>query len=169
MSTLSSAFQQHTLEQLLRRYPDLDTLAIETCASFFECVNHIYDAYGVLLSRYGLSTGRFTILAILFAHQDQRITPSDCADRAGVTRATMTGLLDGLERDGLILRELSQIDRRMFTIQLTPKSLELLKVVLPDYFQRTAILTNGFTQVERLIFTALITKIHCNIHALLDP
>ncbi len=38
---------------------------------------------------------------------------------AGVTRATMTGLIDTLERDGLVMREPDPVDRRMMFVQLT--------------------------------------------------
>ena len=40
--------------------------------------------------------------------------------RAGVTRATITGLLDGLERDALVVRAASAHDRRRLTVRLTP-------------------------------------------------
>jgi DNA-binding MarR family transcriptional regulator len=169
MFMLSSTFQKQTLDNLFRQYPHLDIAAAGTCAAYFQCMNQINDAHGVFLARYGLSTGRFTVLAILFAHRDQVITPSECANLTGVTRATMTGLLDGLERDGLIHREASQVDRRTVAVQLTEKSLKLLQEVMPDYFHRTTALVKDLTEIECLLLTALVAKISGNIHILLDP
>ena len=43
------------------------------------------------------------------------------AERAGVTRATVTGLLDGLERDGFLRREADEVDRRRVQVLLSAK------------------------------------------------
>ena len=49
-----------------------------------------------LRHQFGLSVGRFSLLMILHRYSESELTPSDLAQRAGVTRATVTGLLDGL-------------------------------------------------------------------------
>eukprot|EP01034_Spumella_vulgaris_P017990 gene17990-22966_t len=53
------------------------------------------------LAPHNLSEGKFVLLFLL--HQmAEGLSPHELADRAGVTRATVTGLLDGLERDGFV-------------------------------------------------------------------
>ena len=54
---------------------------------------------------------------VLSAH----VVRSRLADGAGVTRATVTGLLDGLERDGFLSRQPGQEDRRKTRVKLTAK------------------------------------------------
>jgi DNA-binding MarR family transcriptional regulator len=46
------------------------------------------------------------------------LSPSELARRAGLHPATMTGVLDRLERGGWIVRERDQADRRAVTIRL---------------------------------------------------
>jgi DNA-binding MarR family transcriptional regulator len=70
------------------------------------------------LKPYHLSEGKF-VLVILLRAEPEGLSPNVLAQRAGVTRATITGLLDGLERDALVARESSLADRRMITVQLT--------------------------------------------------
>jgi DNA-binding MarR family transcriptional regulator len=46
------------------------------------------------------------------------LSPSELARRAGLHPATMTGVLDRLERGGWIVRERDQADRRAVTVRL---------------------------------------------------
>ena len=50
--------------------------------------------------------------ALLNRTPDEGQSPFDLARQSGVTRATMTGLVDGLERDGLVTRDRCPTDRR---------------------------------------------------------
>ncbi|UIJ37993.1 MarR family transcriptional regulator [Desulfobaculum bizertense] len=59
------------------------------------------------------------VLTLLMDAPESQMTPSELASKAGVTRATMTGLLDRLETEGHVTRAQSQEDRRKLTINLT--------------------------------------------------
>jgi DNA-binding MarR family transcriptional regulator len=48
----------------------------------------------------------------------------------------MTGLLDGLVRDGLVERVFDEHDRRSVSISLTDKGQAKLDDVMPDYYAR---------------------------------
>ncbi len=50
--------------------------------------------------------------------KDGPLTPSALAQRAGIHPATMTGILDRLERGGWIVRDRDQADRRSVTIRI---------------------------------------------------
>ena len=49
---------------------------------------------------------------------DGALSPTALARRAGIHPATMTGILDRLERGGWIVRDRGQADRRSVTIQI---------------------------------------------------
>lgn len=51
----------------------------------------------------------------------QRAEPREVARLAGVSRASVSGVLNTLQRDGLIVRERSSSDRRIVTVRLTPR------------------------------------------------
>ena len=60
---------------------------------------------------FGLSEGRFIVLFLLDS-VPRGVAPNKLAEQAGVTPATMTGLIDGLERDNLVNRQADPDDRR---------------------------------------------------------
>lgn len=92
------------------------------------------------LSGYGLTHGRWITLILLMREADNSARPADLAEKQGVTRATMTGLLQRLEADALIRRLPHGDDGRSITITLTDKGRTLLESVMPEYYRRVSLL-----------------------------
>ncbi len=57
------------------------------------------------------------------------MSPSELGDRLIVTRATVTGLLDSLERRGYVTRSANPADRRSLVVEITAPGLEVLQEV----------------------------------------
>ena len=58
-------------------------------------------------------------LILLFLHDQDQVTFSELSKRTGLDSATLTGIIDRLERANLILRMQKPGDRRAFLICLT--------------------------------------------------
>jgi DNA-binding MarR family transcriptional regulator len=71
----------------------------------------------------------------------------------------MTGLIDTLERDGLVRREPDPDDRRMMSVRLTPKAEDFVAALLPAHFRIMARLMAPLSETERKTLVALLTKI----------
>ena len=91
--------------------------------------------------------------------KDEASTPAALADESGVTRATMTGLLDTLEKDGVIRREADRHDRRTVLVRLTETGRALLERMLPDYFECVGRIMAPLNATERRQLVALLQKI----------
>jgi DNA-binding MarR family transcriptional regulator len=160
---------KQTILNFAKRYPELDIASIETCLAFLHTTADVYQALDVHFARYGLSRGKFTLLMQLYLADEKGLTPSECAQRADVTKATITGLLDGLERDGLVRRFPDLADRRMLRLQLTDQGRELLSQMLPDHFCRTTDLMANLTDSEKKTLIKLLNKVRTRTSAMLDP
>ncbi len=77
----------------------------------------------------------------------------------------MTGLLDGLEADGLVDRSHRKDDRRSLDIRLTKKGLQLLEKILPDHYARIAELMTPLTKAEKKQLTLLLGKMREGVAA----
>lgn len=84
-----------------------------------------------ILARYGLSEGR---LAVLLAVSDTPgIAPGQVAEQLGVTRATVTGLTDALEKSALLERSAVSGDRRSLSLRTTSAGEALVAELSPIY------------------------------------
>jgi DNA-binding MarR family transcriptional regulator len=161
------------LLEAAKEFPDLDPSAAE---AFLHLLRTGDDAAGVTehnLSEHGISTGRFGVLMLLWRSIHPRAaqllgadecvagprTPAELADAAGVTRATMTGLIDTLERDDLVKREPDPDDRRMMSVRLTAKGEKFLRNFLPVHFKTIAGLMGTLTESERKTLVRLLGKV----------
>jgi DNA-binding MarR family transcriptional regulator len=158
-----------TLQRHSQRYPWVDPAALESCISLLVVARDVINALDSHLSRHNLSQGRFNVLLLLNRNPDSSLCPADLADRSGVTRATMTGLLDGLEKDSLIQRIQDREDRRRLGIVLTPKGREFIDGLMPEHFYRIAQLMANLSDEEREQLRGLLDKVADGLPALSEP
>ncbi len=114
-----------------------------------------------LLARYDLSEGR--LAALLAAADGPGITPRMLGDRLDVTSATVTGLLDRLERDGLIQRQPHATDRRTYTITTTAAGDTLIAGLVPVYADWLRQLGTGIGTAERGTATLVLAAVQQNL------
>ena len=121
------------IKRLAKRIPEVDPSAVEAILCTMRVVSETTAVFEHHFAQYGLSEGRFTVMMLLYRSihlEEERgpVSPADLAERAGVTRATITGLLDHLEGAGYIRREPRSDDRRMITVHLTVDIAEISDV-----------------------------------------
>ncbi len=149
---------------IAERYPTADPDSIVTCLTLLRIASDLLGRLESFWSDHGLSQGRFTVLMLLNREAPCAKSASDLAERAGVSRATMTGLVDGLERDGLVERSTNPDDRRMAMIAITDSGQELLDGMLPDYFTLVHKLMSGLDENAKHGLVELLQGLGAGIH-----
>lgn len=150
------------LMEAAKQLPDLDPSATEAYLHLLRTGDEVFRVTAQHLAQHNVSQGRFMVLLLLLdkiTNCPQPRTPAELADMAGVTRATMTGLVDTLERDELVKREPDPNDRRMMLIYLTAKGQALLQTIVPGHFQGIAAVMRALSENERKTLVRLLTKI----------
>ena len=105
--------------------PDGNVLATEAAMNTLLTADLLFDRIGRLLRPLGVSAAGGLVLGILRDHGP--MSPSTLSERLIVTRATMTGVLDSLERRGFVRRAAHATDRRSVIIQITAAGLAVLQ------------------------------------------
>lgn len=147
------------LLQAAERYPSLDPTACEAFLHLMRTADSVYANESALLADNRLSQGRFGVLMLLNGCMEKPTTPAELAEAAGVTRATMTGLVDTLERDGLVARDPDLDDRRVIRVSLTKVGQDFLDGMLPDYFRAVSAIIQPLSEAERKQLVRLLMKI----------
>ena len=110
------------------------------------------------LKRYKMSEGRFFVLMSLW-QAERPLKATEIAECLGVSRATMTGLIDSLVKDELVSKTDFEDDRRIYSLTLAKKGTALMKVILPDHFLRMRKFTEILTKEESRILVTLVGKL----------
>lgn len=110
------------------------------------------------LAPLGLSEGRFVLLFLLQG-TEAPLSPHQLAERAGVTRATVSGLLDGLERDGLLERHVDPGDKRRINVRLTTAGETLALSLFDQHTHWIRDLFADLDQAERTLLSGMLCRI----------
>ena len=148
------------LQEFSKRFPNMNPSALKICAELMRTGSGLLAAFETVLGKYGLSQGRFLTLIVMSRTPDKEVNPSSLAEELGVKKATMTGLLDGLEKDNLVERVSDPRDRRKIGIRLTAGGRQLLDEMLPDYYRHMAKLTANLSENERQTMLSLLAKVN---------
>ena len=118
----------------------------ETNYSLALLYNLIESRIAFYLADFRLTTAKFNVLMVVkhLGGQDG-MSQVEISKRLIVTPSNMTRLLDKLEKEDLIFRSVLKGDRRVNTIQITPKGSKLLDRAWPGY---SAILKDFISPLE---------------------
>ena len=156
-----------TLRKFAERYPEADVSAISSFLSLLRVASDLSVALDACLTRHDLLQGRWWVLILLMREDSNTSTPSILAEKAGVSRPTMTGLLDGLEQSNLVERVLTKEDRRSIFIKLTEAGQAKLDIVMPDYYRRLRECMKALSEQDREKLQQILITVNAGAVALL--
>ncbi len=105
--------------------PEGNALATEAVMNTIRTADMLFDRIGRLLRPLNVSAAGGLVLGLLRDHGP--MSPSGLSERLIVTRATVTGVLDSLERRGFVRRSSNPSDRRGQIAEITPAGLDVLQ------------------------------------------
>ena len=126
--------------------PDGNALATEAVMNTIRTADMLFDSIGRLLRPLNVSAAGGLVLGIL--RDRGPMSPSELGERLIVTRATVTGLLDSLERRGFVRRSANLVDRRSLIVEITPAGLDVVQEVRTIIHRHEKALMIGFSDSD---------------------
>ena len=126
--------------------PDGNALATEAVMNTIRTADMLFDSIGRLLRPLNVSAAGGLVLGIL--RDRGPMSPSELGERLIVTRATVTGLLDSLERRGFVRRSANLVDRRSLIVEITPAGLNVIQEVRTIIHRHEKGLMSGFSDSD---------------------
>src|ERR1700737_5628706 len=87
-----------------------------------------------LQAKFETTLPRFDLMAQL-ERAPQGLKMSELSQRMMVTGGNVTGITDGLEKEGLVVREVDPADRRVFRVKLTPEGQKQFRRMAAEHEQ----------------------------------
>lgn len=85
---------------------------------------------------------------------------SEISEKAGISSASLTGIVDRLEQKGLVVRTTSPTDRRVTMVELTEQGRGVVGSFRTDLASRVEQMLVDFSDEERAELIRLLHKLH---------
>jgi DNA-binding MarR family transcriptional regulator len=118
-------------------------------------------AISIELQPFEISSGQWSVLRVLW--ETEGLSQVELAENMRVEKASLTGMLDVMERRGLISRTRNTEDRRKVNIHLTPRARALKDKLLPYRAKINRKATRGMTPEEVETLLRLLTQVIRNL------
>jgi len=137
-------------DQFVEENPDADPTATELVINLLTTAALVEHHLERLLREHGLTLGSFKLLQVI-AGAEEPLTPGQIRSRVEVpvTTATVTGVLDTLERSGLVRRGPHPTDRRRVLVAATARGRASLTQLMPDLLEGEKLWTSALSPADR--------------------
>jgi len=122
----------------------VDTSAAEAMAALRVAGKFMHLLQDRWAEQHGLTEGRLAVMFRLYRQGDCPL--GDLASELDTTPRNITGLVDHLERDGLVERVPDPQDRRSLRASLTPAGKQRIDSIWMEGFQHQSALTAGMSE-----------------------
>ena len=117
-----------SLKSELKKQRQFDSPEQEAALNLLRTSDQLENRIGRLLREYNLTNSQYNVLRILRG-EGQPLPSLEIADRMIRVVPAITGLIDRLEKQGLVKRNRSSDDRRVVYVTITGKALRILKKI----------------------------------------
>lgn len=116
------------------------------CFNLGKVVRRVYNVYHQPLAVYGLTPSQLFVFSALW--MEDGINFSDLAERVAIDVSTLTGIVDRMEKVGLVSRQPDAKDRRAIRLHLTDRAKQTGPEILKLADDLDAILRRPFDKSD---------------------
>jgi DNA-binding MarR family transcriptional regulator len=124
----------------------IETMEHECLLNVLYTATMLYKVSYIYFRQYGITDAQFNVLIQLQYEKQQGLSQTDLGRRLVVNKADMTGIIDRLEKAGLVGREDHPKDRRINIIKITRKGRDIVDKLEPGYFIRVKKAMSGISK-----------------------
>jgi DNA-binding MarR family transcriptional regulator len=145
--------------------PDADVTATELTSNILYAAELVWHRVDQILRQHTLTRGSFNLLAAL-REAGEPLTPSALSSRMQITTATLTGIIDTLERRGLVERRPNPRDRRSVLVSIGAAGSRSLEDAVSVLAPREKVWASVITALERGRLLPLLGALENHLRAL---
>jgi DNA-binding MarR family transcriptional regulator len=158
-------YQQSTYKQLVVSIkPVSSTARYQALLQLLRTAETLWNASRVFFDRWELSPSQFNILNLLHLNPEG-CTQIELSRLLIMHRSNITGLVDRLEKRGLLQRKDNPADRRAYKVVLTSAGRRLIEKILPDYYAAAEMIWGNFPVMRTKQLVGDLEKLSANIES----
>lgn len=152
------------LQQELRKKKPFDSPEQEAILNILRTNDQFQNRFGRLFREYDITSSQYNVLRILRG-EGKPMPCLEIANRMIQVVPAMTGLLDRLEKQGLVTRERCTEDRRIVYVALTDKARQLLEAMDERVMEQHRTLMGHLSRAELKELSRLLEKARESVNA----
>jgi DNA-binding MarR family transcriptional regulator len=156
---LPPALPPAVMEAIRKRLSRREMQALETVFALRSAAQQMDNVITEWFAGTAGSPARFKILTILWAAGESGVPHKDIVAATGVTRATVSGLMTALEREGLVRSAAVDGDRRQLLASLTPRGSAVIQQAQETNRTRLRRTVASLSSAELATLTALLVRV----------
>jgi DNA-binding MarR family transcriptional regulator len=145
-----------------KRYPDSNAKATECAMNLVLTADLLEKQIASLLVPFNLSPATGLVLSIL-ADSEIPVSPNLIANRLIISRASVTSLLDSLEKREFVMRKPHTTDRRMLLVELTDLGRQVANSFRPLVHQQQKVWLSALNEKEQEQFIETLHRLQTNL------
>jgi MarR family 2-MHQ and catechol resistance regulon transcriptional repressor len=150
------------LQNELKKRQPFKSVADEAVLSILRTSDCLDNRLGRLFRQYGLTSSQYNVLRILRG-EGKPLPSLEIASRMIQVVPAITGLIDRLEKQKMVVRRRCTEDRRVVFVELTPGTLDLLRRIDEPLAALQKRLMGGLKPEEMRTLSTLLAKARSNI------
>ena len=145
-----------------KRYPDSSAKATECAMNLVLTAELLEKRIASLIQPFNLSPATGLVLSIL-ADSETPVPPKNIAERLIISRASVTSLLDSLEKRGFVKRQPNISDRRMILVELTDSGRQVANKFRPIVHQHQKVWLNALNEKEQEQLIKMLQRLQASL------
>jgi len=145
-----------------KRYPDSSAQATQCAMNLVLTADLLEKRIAGLLQPFDLSPATGLVLSTL-ADSETPLSPNNIADRLIISRASVTSLLDTLEKRGFVKRQPHISDRRMLSVELTGSGRQAANEYRPVVHQHEKMWLDALDEDEQELLIKLLQRLQVSL------
>jgi len=145
-----------------KRYPDSSAKATECAMNLVLTAELLEKRIASLIQPFNLSPATGLVLSIL-ADSETPLSPNAIADRLIISRASVTSLLDSLEKRRFVKRQPHLSDRRMLLVELTNSGRQVANQFRPIVHQHQKVWLKALNKKEQEQLIPMLHRLQASL------
>lgn len=121
----------------------------------------LHRGLGEGLQKHGVTVAQWMVLVVLW--ETDGLTQKELSQRVAVETATLSRTVDRMERDGLVTRDRSAVDRRQVHVRLTEHGAGLWRDLVPEAEANQERALAGISEDEEDLLRTLLRRVITNM------
>jgi DNA-binding MarR family transcriptional regulator len=147
-------------------WPESSSAATEVVLNIVRLGENLTSRVDALVRDAGLPSPTALVVLEVLRGAGEPLLPSELARRSFLSRPTISGVLDTLERRGLIERHIHPDDRRRVLTAITPEGKAAVERVLPELHRAETEWAAGLSEKQQHSLLGLLGRMYRHVESL---